>query len=135
MTEAAPILIEKTDDNGSLAKGRTALTWRDVYPGKWRHQNGYIWSDSIPGGDTTPAMVRGWGYLTGGGHGALKMSDDDAIRIQGEVGSLIAAAPALLAIAQRILERGYVSESIEEERADHAALTAAIAQAQQVTHD
>lgn len=40
---------------------------------------------------------------------------------------LIAAAPDLLAIAQRILDRGYVSSSIEEEREDHNALAAAIA--------
>lgn len=42
---------------------------------------------------------------------------------------LIAAAPDLLEIAQEILDRGYVSESIPEERADHLALRAAIARA------
>lgn len=42
---------------------------------------------------------------------------------------LIAAAPDLLEIAQQILDRGYVSESIPEERADHLALKAAIARA------
>lgn len=43
---------------------------------------------------------------------------------------LIAAAPELLAVAKRILERGYVSENIEEERADHLALATAIAKAE-----
>lgn len=42
---------------------------------------------------------------------------------------LIAAAPDLLEVAQRILDRGYVSESIEEERDDHLALVAAISKA------
>ncbi|XAI95167.1 hypothetical protein [Microcystis phage Mwe-JY13] len=43
---------------------------------------------------------------------------------------LIAAAPNLLTVAKRILSRGYVSESIEEEKADHKALVAAIAKAE-----
>lgn len=42
---------------------------------------------------------------------------------------LIAAAPELLEVAQEILDRGYVSESIPEERDDHLALKAAIARA------
>lgn len=42
---------------------------------------------------------------------------------------LIAAAPELLEVAQRILDRGYVSACIDEERADHQALVAAIAKA------
>lgn len=42
---------------------------------------------------------------------------------------LIASAPDLLEIAVRILDRGYVSSSIEEEREDHLALQAAISRA------
>lgn len=48
---------------------------------------------------------------------------------QSRHGPIIAAAPELLAIAQRILDRGYVSACIEEERNDHDALVAAIAKA------
>ncbi|GEM_PF-3865356 len=40
-----------------------------------------------------------------------------------------AAAPELLAIAERILDRGYVSKHIGEERDDHMQLVAAIAKA------
>lgn len=39
------------------------------------------------------------------------------------------AAPDLLEIAVRILDRGYVSSSVEEEREDHLALRAAISRA------
>ncbi len=42
---------------------------------------------------------------------------------------LIAAAPELLEAAERILDRGYVSASIEEEREDHLMLASAIAKA------
>lgn len=40
--------------------------------------------------------VRGWGYLTGGGSGALGLDADTASRLQDELGRLIASAPDLL---------------------------------------
>lgn len=43
---------------------------------------------------------------------------------------LISAAPELLAVARNILDRGYVSKHIAEERDDHLALVAAIAKAE-----
>lgn len=43
---------------------------------------------------------------------------------------LIAASPDLYSVSKRILERGYVSEGIEEERNDYLALVAAIAKAE-----
>lgn len=73
------------------------INWRDVYPGQWRHEHGYIWADSIKGGNSTPAQVRGWGYLTGHGDGALALTEETAARIQNEVGAMIAAAPEMLA--------------------------------------
>lgn len=42
---------------------------------------------------------------------------------------LIAAAPELLAIAEILLDRGYVSKFIDEERDDHEQLVAAISKA------
>ena len=46
------------------------------------------------------------------------------------IARLIAAAPDLLSVAKRILDRGYVSESIAEERAHHNELVSAIAKAE-----
>jgi hypothetical protein len=79
------------------------LNWRTVYPGQWVSDSaGYIWADSLKGGQDTPAQVRGWGYLTGGGSGALGLNEKDAERIQAEVGRLLAAAPDLLDFAKAL---------------------------------
>lgn len=43
--------------------------------------------------------------------------------------ALFTSSPQLLAVAQLMLKRGYVSKHIEEERADHELLVAAIAAA------
>ena len=47
--------------------------------------------------------VRGWGYLTGGGSGALGLDADTASRLQDELGRLIASAPDLLEACQEAL--------------------------------
>jgi tricorn protease-like protein len=46
--------------------------------------NGYVWATSAKGGQVVIAkiQIRGWGYLTGGGHGALGLSDEKALEIQ-----------------------------------------------------
>lgn len=47
--------------------------------------------------------------------------------VEGErIARMIAAAPYLLAVAERILDRGYVSKHIGEEHDDHMALVFAI---------
>lgn len=48
------------------------------------------------GGDVLIADVRGWGYLTGQGTGALGLSHEEATAIQDKRGKLLAAAPDLL---------------------------------------
>lgn len=62
---------------------------------------GYLGSDIVCpnekiGGHTKLFDVRGWGYLTGKGHGALGLGPDEAAAIQKANAHLAAAAPDLL---------------------------------------
>ena len=60
-------------------------------PLKLDEYNGtFIWGPSRKGGDNLVAEVRGWGYLTGGGTGALGLSEAEGIAIQKATGTLIA---------------------------------------------
>lgn len=52
----------------------------------------HIWGDSLKGGRTHVLDVRGWGYLTGGGHGALGLSEDDGIAAQRAIQAYVVAA-------------------------------------------
>lgn len=73
------------------------LNWRTVWPGQWTCDNaGYIWADSLKGGKTHMIDVRGWGYLTGRGMGALDLDNVTASRLQDELGALLCAAPEML---------------------------------------
>jgi len=67
-------------------------------PGPWKV--GYnamdVVAPSLKGGDAKVCDIRGWGYLTGKGHGALGMSEAEAIAIQEANARLIAAAPEML---------------------------------------
>jgi hypothetical protein len=65
-------------------------------PLPWHHAHGKIWAQSLSGGETPIADVRGWGYLTGGG--SLKLDHDLAANVQDEAwGPLFALAPTLAA--------------------------------------
>lgn len=48
--------------------------------------------------------VRGWGYLTGHGHGGLGLDAESAYAIQQANARLIAAAPELLAVAHEAFD-------------------------------
>ena len=48
------------------------------------------------GGNTPICDIRGWGYLTGNGHGALGLKHEEAAAIQEANARLISAAPDLL---------------------------------------
>lgn len=48
--------------------------------------------------------IRGWGYLTGDGEGALNLPGAEAVAIQQANARLIAAAPDLLAMARALIE-------------------------------
>jgi hypothetical protein len=89
------------------------LNWRSVWPGEWTCDNaGYIWADSLKGGRTHMIDVRGWGYLTGRGMGALALDNVTASRLQDDLGALLCAAPDLLASCVEflpILERQLAS--------------------------
>ena len=71
-----------------------------------------IWGKSQKGGDTHIIDIRGWGYLTGGGHGALGLSEADGIAAQKAVQAYAVAAwnavPALIA------ERDALRAGLEE---------------------
>jgi hypothetical protein len=41
-----------------------------------------IYADDVPKGPMRVADIRGWGYLTGKGHGALGLSDEVALATQ-----------------------------------------------------
>ncbi len=60
----------------------------------------------------TVADVRGWGYLTGKGHGALGLPEHEAVAIQEANAALIVAAPEMLAVLKEIFaplgEGGYL---------------------------
>lgn len=78
------------------ALGEAIAIVREHFPGKWSGNEpwpaGWIAAPSLKGGDTHVADVRGWGYLTGGGHGALGLDGDAAVRIQAAIGVVIAEA-------------------------------------------
>lgn len=79
-----------------------------------------IWGDSFKGGRTHVLDVRGWGYLTGGGHGALGLSEDDGIAAQRAIQAYVVAAwnavPALLSeIAALRGERDRLAEELHNE--------------------
>ena len=82
-------------------------------PGPWKV--GYraldIWAPSAKRGEAKIFDVRGWGYLTGKGDGALGLSEDQAIAIQTANANLAAAAPDLLAAYKAALARAEAAEA------------------------
>lgn len=75
-----------------------------------------IWCNSAKGGHTKIFDVRGWGYLTGQGHGALGLDAETATKIQHANAAVAAAAPDLLE-ALETLEAFY--ERKNEDSFDH----------------
>jgi len=110
-------------------------------PGPW--SVGYHGSDihcvNVKIGGTAKLFdVRGWGYLTGMGHGALGLPEDKAIEIQNANARLAASAPELLAAAKLALntaedwihDRLDGTLSLESELADLEPVRVAIAKAE-----
>ena len=64
--------------------------------GPWEFDgDNFIWAND-PDKCANIGQVRGWGYLTGKGHGALGLDSEEAIKIQEANGYMMAAAPELL---------------------------------------
>lgn len=59
--------------------------------------------DGKTGGYAKLFDVRGWGYLTGKGHGGLGLDYDAAVKIQEANANLIAAAPELYEALYRLV--------------------------------
>lgn len=79
----------------------------EAYGADWKpdpHAPDTIYGPSLKGGVARLADVRGWGYLTGGGHGALGLPGEKAREIQDALGRLIAAIPALVSALQEARE-------------------------------
>jgi hypothetical protein len=76
-------------------------------PGRWKV--GYRALDVLgpneKGGDMKICDIRGWGYLTGKGAGALGLEHATALAVQEANARLIAAAPELLAEVNRLREK------------------------------
>lgn len=62
------------------------------------------------GGEVPVCDIRGWGYLTGKGHGALGLPHDEAVAIQEANARLIAAAPDFLEAAEMALRDAVADE-------------------------
>ena len=113
-------------------------------PGPWRlgHRGMSVDAENAKiGGAAKLFDVRGWGYLTGRGHGGLALSDDEARAIQIANGTLAALAPemadalraqaaeiatlrARVAISEDALDKA--GAKLREAQAEIVALTAAL---------
>jgi hypothetical protein len=73
--------------------------------------HGRVWQRNRKiGGVTNLVDVRGWGYLTGKGHGALGLDETAAIEIQSTIENYIAAANPQAIL--ELIERAEKAESL-----------------------
>lgn len=70
-----------------------------VVNGPWRlgHGGTIVCTNAKIGGEAKLFDVRGWGYLTGGGHGALGLSYEEGAKVQDRMAAIAIAAPEMLA--------------------------------------
>ncbi len=88
-------------------------------PGPWTYdpRSGWINADQCCArGPMHVADIRGWGHLTGGGHGAHGMAREDAAKIQDANAKLICGVHGLLEAAKELANetcRTFGAEDIE----------------------
>lgn len=87
-------MTDDTQQPDPFSELRGLIEAAHLTPLPWKHGNptGWIWCPSAKGGDRHVADIRGWGYFTGEGFGALGLSGDEALTHQRAVGDLICAA-------------------------------------------
>jgi hypothetical protein len=83
-------------------------------------------SDHAPKGRMRVADIRGWGYLTGKGDGALGLSEDDAFAIQEANAALIVNAVNNHEALLRTLQHIAAMKTLTDDRANRITLVAAI---------
>lgn len=89
------LLVAAADDEPvkDCAAAEIRFSGPHLRPGDWAYDgHGMIWAPSLKGGMTHIVDVRGWGYLIGGGHGALDLPADVALETQHSWGRTIVAA-------------------------------------------
>jgi hypothetical protein len=75
------------DELRRLAEAAGGETWTPSLSGRMVNT-----TNAKIGGETPVCEIRGWGYLTGQGHGALGLSEAEAIALQRALAAYIAAA-------------------------------------------
>lgn len=99
----------------------------DHTPGPWKPE--FIGSPRVLATDTKGDFpicdIRGWGHLTGKGHGALGLSNSEAAAIQDANARLVAAAPDLLEFARWVEARGGDNNQMEIFKRARAAIAKA----------
>jgi hypothetical protein len=69
----------------------------EIFAGPFKFAHDKIWMPSAKGGDTFVLDIRGWGYLTGHGSGALGLPNNTAMALQDAFGQMVADALNALA--------------------------------------
>ncbi|GEM_PF-6711148 len=85
-------------------------------PGPWQVEiigSPRVIAEGAKGGTFPICDIRGWGYLTGKGHGALGLPHDEAVAIQNANTHLIAAAPDMLDFVKWVADRGEPNNQME----------------------
>lgn len=77
-----------------------------LHKGPWEIDHGLrIIARNVERGPMTVCDVRGWGYLTGKGHGAIGLSFEEAEKVMMANARLIVAAPDMALDGRFLIER------------------------------